>query len=158
MFSRFHIQPTFCSPNHHHRFYLHPCLRFQFAFHPFSSFYLSLSLSFLSSSFFYFLWTVGWPAGEFVTGTCTRKMDPGILVSNPRPFIPQILLLPCLGDDRGNGRESKEETLGLAVAYSRRVAMRNGLKLLAAFKNGVHCTGHIAVGLRVLRQSGREIS
>lgn len=89
-------------------------------------------------------------------------MDPGILVSNPRPFIPQILLLPCLGDDGerewGEKRESKEETLGLAVAYSRRVAMRNGLKLLAAFKNGVHCTGHIAVGLRVLRQSGREIS
>lgn len=112
VFSRFHIQPTFCSPNHHHRFYLHPCLRFQFAFHPFSSFYLSLSLSFLSSSFFYFLWTVGWPAGEFVTGTCTRKMDPGILVSNPRPFIPQILLLPCLGDDGGNGERKQGRNVG----------------------------------------------
>lgn len=44
---------------------------------------------------------------------------------------------------------------GLGCLYSARVAMRSGLNLLAAFKNGVHCTGHIAVG-RVLQQSGRE--
>lgn len=48
------------------------------------------------------------------------------------------------------GRKERKEETGPAVAYSRRVAMRNGLKLLAAFKNGVHCTGHIAVG-RVLQ-------
>lgn len=124
-----------------------------------SPFFIVLSLSFSLVSFlFLLLFSVDRRlAGR---GVCNRNLYkengssyPTRVRSSHKFFSSRVWEMM-----EGMGRESKEETLGPAVAYSRRVAMRNGLKLLAAFKNGVHCTGHIAVGLRVLRQSGREIS
>lgn len=83
-------------------------------------------------------------------GKWTRDSDPNgvrssreLLAFGGRPWSDE----GTEGDgERTKGRGTGREETRPSVAYSVRAAMRSGLNLLVASKNGVHCMGHIAVG------------